>query len=425
MGNTQKAAAPRGRRVTALTAAVLLGSATAACGAAETENTPGVTDDTVTIGTHHPLTGPAAGGFASISAATSAYFEYINDNGGIHGRDIEYIVRDDAYSPSNTQSVVRELVQQEDIFALVNGLGTPTHSSVLEYLDQNDVPDLFVSSGSLVWNQPDEFPNTFGYNADYVTEGAALGQYILDSEDDPTICLLGQDDDFGESMLEGVEGAVGDDGVAEVQWYSTANEDVTAQIGAMQSAGCDANILATINGFTALALGTAAQLQYEPNWYASSSGGDYPTLVDHLGDAAPLLEGLISVNYLQNTPESDWYELFEDVNEEYNGGAAFTGNTTYGMSVAYVFAETLARTGEEPTREAIVETLASGEVVGNGIVPLTYAEDDHFGNRTVQIAVVEDEVQDFIDYAYQVTDGEPEAVEPDPVPLENEGIPSH
>lgn len=424
MGNSHKGRAAPAHRFTALASVALLGSATAACGAAGAEDTPGITDDTVTIGTHHPLTGPAAGGFASISAATDAYFQYINDNGGIHGREIDYIVRDDAYSPSNTQSVVRELVQQDDVFAVVNGLGTPTHSAVLEYLDQNDVPDLFVSSGSLVWNQPDEYPNTFGYNADYVTEGAALAQYIVDSEDDPTICLLGQDDDFGESMLEGVEGAVGEDGVAEVQWYSTANEDVTAQIGAMQSAGCDANILASINAFTALALGTAAQLQYEPQWYASSSGGDYPSLVDYLGDAAPLLEGMVSVNYLQNTPESDWYELFESVNEEYNGGAPFTGNTTYGMSVAYVFAEALAQAGEEPTREDIVEALSSGAVVGNGITPLTYAEDDHFGNRTVQIAVVEDEVQDFIDYAYEVTDGEATAVDPEPVPLENEGIPT-
>lgn len=424
MGKTHHSRPAPARQLAALASVSLLGSMAVACSAADAQDAPGVTDDTITIGTHQPLTGPAAGGFASISAATSAYFDYINDNGGIHGRSIEYIVKDDVYNPSNTQSVVRELVQQDEVFAIVNGLGTPTHTSVLDYLDQNEVPDLFVSSGSLVWNQPEEYPNTFGFNADYVTEGAALSQYILDTDEGATVCLLGQDDDYGESMLEGVEGVLGDDGVAEVQWYSTANEDVTAQVGAMQAAGCDANVLATINGFTALALGTAAQLQYEPSWYVSSSGGDYPTLVDHLGEAAPLLEGLVSVNYLQNSPSSDWYELFEHVNEEYNGAAPYTGNTTFGMSVAYVFAETLARTGEEPTREAIVEVLSSGELVGNGIAPLTYSEDDHFGNRTVQIAVVEDEVQDFVDETYAVTDGVATPVEPEPVPLENEGIPN-
>lgn len=415
---------PPTRRALAVVGAGALVAATAACSSPAAQGAPGVTDDTVTVGSHHPLTGPAAAGFASISAATSAYFEYINDNGGINGRTIEYIVADDGYNPANTQDVVRGLVQEDEVFAVLNGLGTPTHSSVLDYLDQNGVPDLFVASGSLTWNQPGEYPNTFGYNADYVTEGAALAQYALDTQDDPTICLLGQDDDFGESMLEGVEGVVGEGVVASVQEYSTSNESVTAQIGAMQAAGCDANILATINGFTALAVGTAAELGYAPTWYVSTSGADYPTLVEYLGDAAPLLEGLVSLNYLQNSPSSEWYAHFERINEEYNDGAPYTGNTTYGMSVAYVFAEALARAGENPTRESIIEVIESGELVGNGIAPLSYSADDHFGNRTVQIAVVSGGVQDFVEQAYVVSDGTATPVDPDPVPFENEGIPA-
>ncbi|WP_221584999.1 ABC transporter substrate-binding protein [Microbacterium sp. G2-8] len=430
MRNPRNSTSPPLRRAVAITGAAALAVAAAGCsapatqGASDTTDAPGVTDDTVTIGTHQPLTGPAAAGFASISAATSAYFAYINDNGGIHGRTIDYIVADDGYNPANTQSVVRGLVQDDDVFAIVNGLGTPTHSSVLDYLDQNGVPDLFVSSGSLAWNQPETYPSTFGFNADYVTEGAALAQYALDAQEGATVCVLGQDDDYGESLLEGVEGVVGADEIGEVQLYSTANEDVTAQVGAMQAAGCDANILATINGFTALAIGTAAQLEYAPTWYVSSSGADHPTLVEYLGEAAPLLEGLVSANYLQNSPSSDWYALFEEVNEEYNDGAPFTGNTTFGMSVAYVFAESLALAGEDLTREGIVEAIESGDLVGNGIAPLTYSSDDHFGNRTVQIAVVEDGVQDFVDRAYEVTDGVATSVDPQPVPLENDGIPA-
>ena len=138
---------------------------------------PGVTDDTVTIGTHTPLTGPAAAGYSSISAAATAYFDYLNDNGGVHGRSIEYIVKDDGYNPANTQTVVRELVQEDEVFAILNGLGTPTHTAVLDYLNQNEVPDLFVASGSTSWNQPEKYPYTFGFNADYVVEGAALAQY--------------------------------------------------------------------------------------------------------------------------------------------------------------------------------------------------------------------------------------------------------
>jgi ABC-type branched-subunit amino acid transport system substrate-binding protein len=199
-------------RSTGTAAVVGLAAATglSACSTPAAAEVPGVTDEKVVIGTHQPLTGPAAAGFASISAATAAYFEYVNAHGGIHGRQIEYLVKDDGYNPANTQTVVRELVQEDEVFAIVNGLGTPTHSSVLDYLDQNGVPDLFVASGSLTWNQPDEYPNTFGFNADYVTEGAALAQHALDTDPDAVVCVLGQDDDFGAGILQGVELALGE-----------------------------------------------------------------------------------------------------------------------------------------------------------------------------------------------------------------------
>ena len=409
------------------TAAVLgLTAATAlsACSTPAAAEVPGVTDDTVVIGTHQPLTGPAAAGFASISAATAAYFEYVNANGGIHGRSIEYVVKDDGYNPATTQTVVRELVQEDEVFAVVNGLGTPTHSSVLDYLNQNGVPDLFVASGSLTWDQPDEYPGTFGFNADYVTEGAALAQYALDTEPDAVVCVLGQDDDFGEGILAGVELAVGEGKVASSQTYSTADQDVTAQVGAMKEAGCTHNVLGTINGFTALAVGTAAQMDWFPRWHVSSSGADHPTLVEYLGaDVAPVLDGLVSVNYLPNSPSSEWYELFSTINDEYNDGAPYTGNTTYGMSVGYQFAEALAAAGPDPTRESILAALESGDLTGNGVAPLTYSAEDHFAHRTVRVAVVTDGVQDFTDDAYTVSEAGAVAVEPAQVPLENEGIP--
>ncbi|WP_460544015.1 ABC transporter substrate-binding protein [Glycomyces halotolerans] len=411
--------------VAALTTATALGLA--ACSTPGDQDAPGVTDDTVTIGTHQPLTGPAAAGYSTISAATSAYFEYVNDNGGIHGRSVEYIVKDDAYDPSKTQTVVRELVTEDEVFAIVNGLGTPTHSAVLDYIDQQDVPDLFVSSGSLTWNQPGAYPNTFAFNADYVTEGAALAQYAVDQNPDARVCVLGQDDDYGEGILEGVETVIGGNEIVEIQTYSTSNEDVTAQIGAMMAAECEVNILATINGFTALAVGTAAQMEWFPQWYVSSSGGDYPTLVGYLGEeTAPLvLQGMVSVNYLPFSPDSEWTELFRQINEDYNDGAPFTGNTVFGMSVGYLFAEALAAAGEDPTRESLLEAVESGDLVGNGIVPLSFSEDDHAAYRSVGITMVNEGVQDYIGTTYSVGTGQVTAIEPDPVPLDDDGIPGN
>ncbi|MCC2313584.1 ABC transporter substrate-binding protein [Cellulomonas xiejunii] len=386
---------------------------------------PGVDEETITIGTHTPLTGPAAAGYSSISAAASAYFDYLNDNGGIHGRSIEYVVKDDAYNPATTQTVVRELVQEDEVLAVVNGLGTPTHSAVLDYLNENEVPDLFVASGSPSWDQPEAYPWTFGYNADYITEGKVLAHHAQQAYDDAVYCVLGQDDDFGTDFTVGLTTVLDD--LASTQTYSVSNQDVTAQIGAMQAAGCTVNFLATVNGFTALALGTAAKMGYRAQWLSSSSGGDYPTLVGYLGeDVGPaLLEGFVSTNYLPFSADDPWVALFREVNDEYNDGAPFTGNTVFGMSVAYTFAETLARAGEDPTRESLVEALESGEVVGNGIVPLQFGKDSRRAFGGVGITVVEGGVQDYVGEVYttDTADGDVVVYDGEAVPLENDGIP--
>ncbi|MDC7120304.1 ABC transporter substrate-binding protein [Cellulomonas fimi] len=398
-------------------------------GCSTPEPSPGVTDDTVTVGTHTPLTGPAAAGYSSISKAVSAYFDHVNAQGGIHGRTIEYVVKDDGYNPATTQTVVRELVQEDEVFAILNGLGTPTHASVLDYLNENEVPDLFVASGALLWDDPEQHPWTFAFNVDYTTEAKALAQYALDEGGDGAVfCVLGQDDDYGTDFVAGLETVLGADALAVNETYAVSDQDVTAQIGAMQAAGCTHNFLATVNGFTARAVGTAAKMRYPAQWLASSSGGDYPTLAGYLGeDVAPaVLQGFVSANYLPFSPDSDWVALFREINDEYNDGEPFTGNTVYGMSVAYTFAQALAAAGEDPTRESLVEALESGDVTGNGILPLAFSADSHRSFGGVGITVVDDGVQDYVGTAF-TTDAGDGPVEPydgeAPAP-ENQGVPT-
>ncbi len=139
---------------------------------------PGVTDTEITLGTHMPLTGPAAAGYSKISPATKAYFDYVNANGGVHGRKIKYLIEDDGYNPANTQTLVRKLVLEDKVFAILNGLGTPTHTGVLDFLKTQKVPDLFVASGSRSWNQPEKYPTTFGFQPDYTVEGKIMADYV-------------------------------------------------------------------------------------------------------------------------------------------------------------------------------------------------------------------------------------------------------
>src|SRR5580700_11446615 len=102
------------------------GSSSGSSSAALTASAPGITPTTITIGSHQPLTGPAAPGYSEIAPASTAYFNYVNANGGIYGRKIAYKFLDDGYDPTKTASVVRQLVLQDNIYALFNGLGTPT-----------------------------------------------------------------------------------------------------------------------------------------------------------------------------------------------------------------------------------------------------------------------------------------------------------
>jgi ABC-type branched-subunit amino acid transport system substrate-binding protein len=412
---------------TALTAAGLAACGGGGGGGEEKKGSPGVTDKTVKIGTHTPLTGPAAAGYASISKAATAYFAYLNAKGGINGRTIEYVVKDDGYNPANTAKVVRELVQQDKVFAVVNGLGTPTHAAAVDYLNAQKVPDLLVASGAAQWNEPDKRPMTFGFNPDYITEGKILGHYLKEQKPDAVYCTLVQDDDFGVDLSAGFTKSVG--ALKSEQKYTTSNQDLTAQIGALKAAGCTVNLLGTVTGFTAIALGTAAKMQYRAQWVTSSSGGDQPTLLGYLPkDVGPLLlEGLVSSNYLPFDADDPWVQLFREVNTKHNADAPFTGSTIYGMSVAYTFAEALAKAGQEPTRESLVEALEGGQVKGNGIVPMTYGKDRHGAFGGVGITVVTKGVQAYVDGQAYTTDAADGPVEPysgAPVALAAEGVPA-
>src|SRR5437764_4247868 len=237
----------------AVLGAVLLASATACGGSGKptTASVPGVTATEIVVGTHQPLTGPAAAGYSKISAATKAYFDYVNANGGVFGRKITYKIMDDGYNPANTQQVVRQLVLQDKVFAILNGLGTPTHTGVLDFLNTNKVPDLFVASGSLSWNQPAKYPYTFGYNPNYTIEGKIIADYVKANFAGQKVCVFGQHDDFGADGLKGVQQVLGAGGVAHSETYDVTNTNVAPAIGALKQAGCQVTVSFSVPGFTA------------------------------------------------------------------------------------------------------------------------------------------------------------------------------
>ncbi|MGC4855661.1 ABC transporter substrate-binding protein [Micromonospora sp. DT4] len=399
---------PTARRGLAIASTIALLVSATACGGDDGptsggRSVSGVTDTEIVVGTHMPLTGPASAGYSKIAPATKAYFDYVNANGGVHGRKITYKIMDDGYNPANTQQVVRQLVLQDKVFAVLNGLGTPTHTGVLDFLKSNRVPDLFVASGSRSWDQPDTYPGTFGFNPDYTVEGKILANYAKANLAGQKICFLGQDDDFGRDSLAGVEKVLGAGAVTVKQTYVTSNTNVAPQVGAFKAAGCQVVMLATVPGFTALSIGTAARLGFKPQWLVSNVGADHPTLAKQLGAAAPLLEGMVGTNYLpmQNDTANPWIQLFMKINKTHNGDAPFDGNTVYGMSVGYLFVQVLLAAGKDVTREKVIDVVQKGGFQGPGLAPLRFSADDHSGYGGQRLSRVSGGVQSYFGPTYE------------------------
>src|SRR6201997_1389191 len=191
----------------AVVAAALASVAVAGCGSSSSasggssgsggSSAPGVTATSITFGSHQPLTGPAAPGYSEIAPASQAYFDYVNAHGGVYGRKITLDYKDDAYNPTNTVNVVHQLVLQDKVFGIFEGLGTPTHTKVVGFLNAEKIPDLFVASGCPCWDNGTGQPWTFGWQPNYTIEGKILGQYLKQHFAGKKIGVLYQDGDFG------------------------------------------------------------------------------------------------------------------------------------------------------------------------------------------------------------------------------------
>src|SRR5947209_18051132 len=207
-----------------------------ACGSSSgggSSSAPGVTATSITFGTHQPLTGPAAPGYSEIAPAAQAYFNYVNAHGGVFGRKIHLIIKDDAYNPTNTVNVVHQLVLQSHVFGIFDGLGTPTHTKVVGFLNASKVPDLFVQTGCPCWDGS-TYPETFGWIRNYPIEGKILGQYIKKHFPGQKVGVLYQDDDFGQGGLKGIQDEVPAADIVSKQAYQPTTTTLSPQMTALK-----------------------------------------------------------------------------------------------------------------------------------------------------------------------------------------------
>jgi len=357
----------------------------------------GVTDDSIVLGSHQPLTGPAAPGYLAVSQGARAVFDYVNAQGGIHGRQIDYRVEDDAYDPAQTIDVTRQLVIEDEIFAMVGGLGTPTHGGVIDYLNEEGVPDIFPSSGALAWNNTDEHPLTYGWQTDYTKEAKIQGQYISENFSGQNVGYLYQNDDVGEDSQAGLDQYLTDEVVAR-EHYESEVSDLSAQVAEFERTDAEVVVCSCIPAFVALAMLEAASIGYEPQWVISSIGGDTATLQGLLAQftqdteaedvpADAFLDGAVITSYMPRVEdqEDEWAQFFLEVYGEYGEGETVTNTHVFGMTQAVMVAQVLKSAGEDLTRQSLVDALESQEWQGPGLLPFSSSGGDHGGHEGVYV----------------------------------------
>lgn len=383
---------------TCLTVATF-GSSVMSAGAST--KTPGLTAKQITIGATEPLTGIASAGYSDVSKAANAVFKYVNSKGGVNGRKIKFIIKDDCYGTpgfgcTGTPSTVTQThaLLTAPVFATVSSLGTPTQDSVRSLLKANGVPQLFVSSGSRDWNAPSQYPGLFGWQPSYNEESKIFAKYIKSAYPTGNTCFLGQGDDFGADGLAGL--IAGGVAPSDTQLYSvgalvvTQGASIAPYIARFQSDKCDVVVLDTIPGATDAALGAALKLGYAPHWVISSVGSD-PVTVDAPFSSLPIPDpeiGAVSFSYLHaSTDTSVWNSwttkvLLADKADfpNFTSASPITGNMAYGVGIGVSFVEALKAAGKTFTRASFLKTLTKTTFKQTpALLPLRYSSGDHQG----------------------------------------------
>jgi branched-chain amino acid transport system substrate-binding protein len=369
-----------------------------------TASAPGITATTITIGSHQPLTGVAAPGYSLIAPSSEAYFQYLNAHGGIYGRKIVYKYLNDQYNPSITSTVVRQLVLKDNVYAIFNGLGTPTHLAVAPFLNSEKVPDVFVASGCECWDAPSTWPYTYGWQLDYVREGKILGQYVKEHFKGKKIGFFYQNDEFGQDGVKGLDDEIPASQVVAKEAYADTDTDVAPLVAKLKAAGAQVVVSFSVPAFTALLKLNALGLSYNPQLVVSNVGSDAITLAGLLEAFAKqghktvngnqLTQGIITDGYLPalGDTSNSWIQLFSKIHAQYIPKLPFDGNVEYGMAAAYTFAQAMFKAGRNPTRQDLINAINAGLPQGPAVAPYAYSATDHNGITGAYMGIIKNGV---------------------------------
>jgi branched-chain amino acid transport system substrate-binding protein len=348
-------------------AAVATIAVTAASGATRTD--PGVTANSISIGGTFPLTGVASL-YKTIPAAEKAYYDYVNDHGGVNGRKINFNILDDSYDPSKTVPLAQQLVSQDKVFAAVGSLGTAPGLATWGYYNQNKVPQILLATGDSYWGYSyKKYPWTTGWQPDYPGEGKLYGKYIAKTMPTAKIGVLYQNDAFGKNYFAGLRVGLGakKELITDAESYDATTTNVTQQILSMKAKGCDTLVIFALPTQTITALVTATKVGWSPTaTFIGNVSSNRIFMLAALQNGATL-NNVYSTNYLESSSAQKnlaGVKLASSIIDKYapalrSSFDAGDANVMYGFAVAWTFVYGLQHAGKTPTRAGLMKALKS------------------------------------------------------------------
>jgi ABC-type branched-subunit amino acid transport system substrate-binding protein len=318
----------------------------------------------IRIGNVMPYTGPLAA-FGSIGRAEAAYFEMLNDQGGINGRKVRFISYDDSADPVTTVEQTRKLVETDNVLLMFGAFGTPENLAVRPYLNERKIPQLFVAAGDEEWGRPKSFPWTMGWPPTFRAEGRIYANYIQASYPERKIAVLWQNDQFGLDLFRGLQEGLGDWARMIVSDIAVdgSEKSVDAQIGLLQSSGAEIVLFDAAPPIVALAIRRMNDIDWHPVLLLDNVSASIASALRPAGMENAI--GVISTAFLKDAGDPAWkddpgmkaWSSFMD--KYYPKGDKADGNAVFGYAAAETLVQVLRQCGDDLSRENIMRQAAS------------------------------------------------------------------
>jgi branched-chain amino acid transport system substrate-binding protein len=348
-------------KLTLLLASAALLALGAMAGPAAAENAPGVTAIEIKIGQTMPYSGPVTA-FGTLGKGELAFFNMINDQGGVNGRRIRLVSLDDGYAPPKTVEQTRKLVEQERVALLFSSIGTAPNTAVQKYLNDRKIPQIFIGSGASKWGNYQEFPWTVGgVQATFRAEGRIYARYILQHKADARIGVLYQNDDYGKDYFLGLKDVLSDkfDKMVSTQSYEPTDPTIDSQIVSLQGAGVDAIIVGATPKFAAQSIRKVYDIGWKPMFFLSNVAIWVNSVMAPAGVEKGV--GIISSAYVKDPTDPGWdddpgMKQWRDFMQKYMRDAdASDQNYVNSFNSGMVLVQALKQCGDDLSRENILK----------------------------------------------------------------------